>query len=78
MGSARFRDPRTKSKRKAKSQVDKAREGEENPLGGWWGNWLFGGATEAGYTSMRHDDRIEDRVARSWGGKPGYGDEWGV
>ncbi|KAF7966801.1 hypothetical protein HWV62_36961 [Athelia sp. TMB] len=77
VGSARFRDPRSKSKRKAKSQVDKARDGEET-LGGWWGNWLFGGAAEAGYTPMRHDDRIEDRVARSWGGRPGFGDEWGV
>ncbi|KZP07349.1 hypothetical protein FIBSPDRAFT_841349 [Athelia psychrophila] len=81
VGSARFRDPRSKSKskRKVKSQVDQVREREENGLGGWWGGWLFGAAGEAGYASaVRHEDRIEDRVTRSWGGRPGYGDEWAI
>lgn len=84
-GSSRFKakqkKSRTKGKSKAKSQVDKARE--EN--GGWWTGWLLGASgagTASGLSSYahRHEERMEDRAARTWGGRGGLGgmDDWGV
>jgi hypothetical protein len=57
-------------------------------MGGWLAAW-FGlnpnaglGATGLTYAA-RHEERMEDRVGRSWaarsgGGGYGYPDEWGV
>lgn len=81
-GSSRFkakqRRSRSKGKSKAKSQVDKAR-GEN---GGWWTAWLLGASgpgTVNGLSSYvhRHEERMEDRAARTWGGRGGL-DDWGV
>lgn len=83
-GSARFRAKQSRSrskgkgKGKAKSQVDKDRE----ESGSWWNWWLLGasGANNGNLSAQRHEERMEDRAARSLGGRPGFGglDEWAV
>ena len=58
----------------------------EGQLGGWWAGWLTGGGDEVnvfGTHLARHEERMEDRMTRSWGGRmnSGFGgglDEWGV
>jgi hypothetical protein len=59
----------------------------EGQLGGWWAGWLMGGGEEEvnvfGTNSARHEERMEDRMTRSWGGRmnSGFGgglDEWAV
>ncbi|KIM76416.1 hypothetical protein PILCRDRAFT_98758 [Piloderma croceum F 1598] len=83
IGSSRFKEKknRSRSKTKAKSQADRA--GEEN--GAWWVGWLLGGAGTEGVSALnfgaqRHEERLEDRAARSWGGRSGFGavDDWAV
>lgn len=61
--------------------MDKTRE--EN--GAWWAGWLLGGAGTGGVSGLnfgaqRHEERLEDRAARSWGGRSGFGamDDWAV
>ena len=83
-GSSRFKAKQRKSRtkgNKAKGQVDKARDEH----GGWWTGWLLGASgaiTANGLSSYahRHEERIEDRAARTWGGRGGLGgmDDWGV
>jgi hypothetical protein len=83
IGSSRFKEKknRSRSKTKAKNQADRARE--EN--GAWWAGWLLGGAGAGGVSALnfgaqRHEERLEDRAARSWGGRSGFGavDDWAV
>jgi hypothetical protein len=61
--------------------VDKARE--EN--GGWWTGWLLGAGGTGNspvlnYAAQRHEERMEDRAARSWSGRSGFGavDDWAI
>ncbi|KIM46515.1 hypothetical protein M413DRAFT_441603 [Hebeloma cylindrosporum] len=61
-------------------------KGDEGQLSGWWAGWLTGGAAEMnmfGTNLARHEERLEDRMTRSWGGRmnSGFGgglDEWAV
>ncbi|KAF5321278.1 hypothetical protein D9619_000551 [Psilocybe cf. subviscida] len=61
--------------------------------GGWWAGWLMSGggggaaahmAHSSSSTLARHEERIEDRLTRNWGGRihGGYGgggvEEWAV
>ena len=60
----------------------------EGQLGGWWAGWLTGGGDDAevnvfGTNVARHEERMEDRMTRSWGGRmnAGFGggfDDWAV
>jgi hypothetical protein len=84
-GTSRFQEKknraRNKGKAKAKSQADKARE--EN--GSWWTGWLLGtsgmgNGAGLNFTAQRQEERLEDRAARSWGGRSGFGamDDWAM
>jgi len=59
----------------------------EGQSGGWWAGWLMGGGDAEvnvfGTNMARHEERMEDRMTRSWGGRmnSGFGgglDEWAV
>jgi len=59
-------------------------KGDGQP-GGWWAGWLTGGAEAnlVGTNLARHEERLEDRMTRSWGGRinSGFGgglDEWAM
>lgn len=58
---------------------------EEDSDGGGWLAALFGINPNLGlaYPSTSRDERMEDRIARSWGGRGGGGgygsiDEWAI
>lgn len=61
-------------------------KGEGQLGGGWWAGWLTGGGAEVnvfGTNLARHEERLEDRMTRSWGGRmnSAFGgglDEWAV
>lgn len=65
-------------------------EGNDDLLGGssgsWWGGWLNPGGSGLhglGASLARQEERTEDRMTRSWGGRlnAGFGgglDEWAV
>ncbi|KAF8969350.1 hypothetical protein BDZ97DRAFT_1754587 [Flammula alnicola] len=88
--SSRFKDKQARRKRKSGEggKSGKGRdEGSASPeLGGWWGGWLTGGGSGLhglGASLARHEERMEDRMTRSWGGRmnSSFGgglDEWAV
>ncbi|KAF8076794.1 hypothetical protein FPV67DRAFT_1618739 [Lyophyllum atratum] len=67
---------------------------EEEGAGGWWSGWLVSTGTGTGTGGVggggfgagagRHEERVEDRLSRNWGGRmagPGFGsglDEWAM
>jgi hypothetical protein len=83
----KFRDKGKRKGRKNKSikakgvRVD---NGEGDNDGAGWLAALFGLNPNAGsaYSSTRREERMEDRITRSWGGRCGGGfgsiDEWAV
>ncbi|KAI6003618.1 hypothetical protein EDD15DRAFT_2219031 [Pisolithus albus] len=62
-----------KGKRKSKVEQTKAKEGESF---GWFETWL--GVGSSPWRSQ--EERIEERMTRGWGARPGYGtiDDWAV
>lgn len=62
-----------KGKRKSKVEQTKAKEGESS---GWFETWL--GVGPSPWRSQ--EERIEERMTRGWGARPGYGtiDDWAV
>ncbi|GLB34203.1 hypothetical protein LshimejAT787_0110870 [Lyophyllum shimeji] len=89
-GSTKFRD---KKGRRGKERVGKGKGEEQEAEGsvgsGWWSGWLVspGGLGAGGYGAgaARHEERMEDRLSRNWGGRmagTGFGssglDEWAM
>ena len=73
-GTSKLRERKSRRKRKQGKGSDK----EET--GGWF-KTLLGGGLSSGLTSMgSREERIEERMARGWGSRPGYGtlDDWAV
>ncbi|KJA29767.1 hypothetical protein HYPSUDRAFT_196103 [Hypholoma sublateritium FD-334 SS-4] len=86
--SARFADKAARQRRRAGEKGRQRQAAEEPELGGWWGGWLGGAAAAGGGVGpgaalARHEEKMEDRMTRSWGGRmsSGFGgglDEWAV
>ncbi|EKM79843.1 hypothetical protein AGABI1DRAFT_127527 [Agaricus bisporus var. burnettii JB137-S8] len=84
----KFRDKGKRKGRKSKPTKAKGIHGnddEEDSDGGGWLAALFGINPNLGlaYPSTSRDERMEDRIARSWGGRGGGGgygsiDEWAI
>jgi hypothetical protein len=82
--SSKFRDRDKKGRRAGRSGEDKKgkdRAGES----GWWSAWLLGaaGPHAQGVNTLRNEERMEDRLSRSWSGRmgPGFGptlDDWAI
>jgi hypothetical protein len=73
---SKFRD--RDKKRRGNGEERKGRD--EVGESGWWTGWLAG---VQGPSALRHDERMEDRLSRSWGGRmaAGFGptlDEWAI
>ncbi|KAG6857000.1 hypothetical protein H0H87_011094 [Tephrocybe sp. NHM501043] len=90
--SAKFRE-RDKSKRRKGAGARKggAANGKDNSEGegggSWWSGWLLAGAAigQGGHGYGKGEERMEERLSRSWGGKmpgaAGFGpgmDEWTI
>lgn len=75
--SSKFRD---RDKKRRKRGEGKKGAGES----GWWAGWLMDPGPHAhGVSALRHEERMEDRLSRSWGGRMGAGfgptlDEWAI
>jgi hypothetical protein len=64
------------------------RDGDDDEIGGWWAGWLTSGVGGSGLnalgTNLAHnEERLEDRMTRSWGGRmnSGFGgalDDWAI
>ncbi|KII94610.1 hypothetical protein PLICRDRAFT_169348 [Plicaturopsis crispa FD-325 SS-3] len=77
------------SRRKNKSRdgkKDRDRD-KEGVGGGWFSSWLLGAAAVGGGPAVpssagaHHEERVEERIGRSWGGRTGMGaglDDWAV
>ncbi|KAH0839799.1 hypothetical protein J3R83DRAFT_744 [Lanmaoa asiatica] len=74
-GTSRLRERKSRKKNKQVKGVDK--EG----AGGWLRTLLSGGLSSGGLAGMgSREERMEERMARGWGSRPGYGtlDDWAV
>ncbi|KAI5123383.1 hypothetical protein M0805_006091 [Coniferiporia weirii] len=81
------KEAKAKSKTRSKSRARDARRGKSSDGTGkggsdsdssWWTTWLTGGSMLS-MSANRQEERVEDRVARSWG-RPGMGalEDWTV
>ena len=81
---AKARAKSDKAKRSAKTSREKdgSEKGKDSDVNSWWSIWLTGGSGMS-VSSSRHEERSEDRMARSWT-RPGFGvgggslDDWPV
>ncbi|KAF5387681.1 hypothetical protein D9615_000753 [Tricholomella constricta] len=84
--SARFRD---KQGRRSKGRGKGKGKEKEEAGGGWWSGWLVSTSpVGTGAFGSRHEERMEDRLSRTWGGRmagagagAGFGsglDEWAM
>ncbi|KAG9317337.1 hypothetical protein JVU11DRAFT_1536 [Chiua virens] len=74
-GTSKLRE--RKSRRKSKQR--KGNDGEEEE--GWLKAFLGGGLSSGGPSSIgTREERMEERMARGWGSRPGYGtlDDWAI
>ncbi|TFK43916.1 hypothetical protein BDQ12DRAFT_695917 [Crucibulum laeve] len=79
--SAKFRERKEKkSKGKGKGKGRTGGSGKEKQeSGGWFSGWLGPGPSGLNVSLAKHEERMEDRMSRSWGGRMGSGlDEWAV
>lgn len=72
-GSSKISD-----KRKSRSRKRKGKDEEEAETLGWFEKLFIAGHT--GTSSARIDDRMEERMSRGWGSRPGGGtlDDWAI
>ncbi|KIJ69928.1 hypothetical protein HYDPIDRAFT_35378 [Hydnomerulius pinastri MD-312] len=75
-GTSKLRE--RKSKNKNKKGKKNAKEDEEGS--GWLKTWLTGGLSTGTVSAGKQEERIEERMARGWGSRPGFGtlDDWAV
>ena len=86
--SSKFKDKQNRRRgkhRKSGSADEMDVDGKRttNEGGRWWNRWLLGASEPLGVygVGIRHEERMEDRMSRSWGGRmsPGFGvDGWAV
>ncbi|KAG1892165.1 hypothetical protein F4604DRAFT_1697944 [Suillus subluteus] len=72
-GSSKISD-----KRKNRSRKRKGKDEEEGETLGWFERLFIGGPMST--NSARIDDRMEERISRGWGSRPGGGtlDDWAI
>jgi len=75
-GTSKFQEKKSRSrKRKGKG---KGKDEEEEETRGWLQTLFSVGPASSGYGRM--DDRMEERMGRGWGSRPGSGtlDDWAI
>ncbi|KIJ20404.1 hypothetical protein PAXINDRAFT_7648, partial [Paxillus involutus ATCC 200175] len=75
-GTSKLRERKSK-KRKSKKGKDSEKE---EPAGGWLKTWLGGGLSAGSLGVGGREEKMEERMARGWGSRPGFGtlDDWAV
>ena len=67
--------------RKGRKKGKQGKSSDKEEANGWLNTLLRGGLSSGGLAGMgSREDRMEERMARGWGSRPGYGtlDDWAV
>ena len=67
--------------RKSRKKSKQGKGNDKEEAGGWLKTLLRGGLSSGGVAGVgSREDRMEERMARGWGSRPGYGtlDDWAV